>query len=248
MPVIDGASPLGFFRAQCRSFTETIAPRRHREDLVEAVAAQAFENFERNVEIQCAGLPALACGKGCEICCTLRVTATAPEILVLERYIRLTADRMKSVGVDLVERIAEADQATRGLDEPQRVKLKSLCPFIAEGICVIYPVRPLACRAHTSYDLRACIDAAEGRRSEVPVSEPHGFVRSLVQNAMQSALRDAGLAWASYELNYALQIALGDPNCREAWMEGQAVFAPALAIEISLEEMAGTFDQIKGQA
>jgi len=76
----------------------------------------------------------------------------------------------------------------------------------------------------------------------------HLNIRSLVQNALQSALRDAGLAWGNYELNQALQIALCDETCEAAWMAGVDVFAPALITEVSLEEMAETFDVIKAMA
>jgi hypothetical protein len=70
-------------------------------------------------------------------------------------------------------------------------------------------------------------------------------IRSFVQNAMQSALRDAGFAWATYELNQAITIVLAEPDSHAAWMQGADVFAPALATEVSLAEMAQTFDAIK---
>lgn len=65
---------------------------------------------------------------------------------------------------------------------------------------------------------------------------------------MQSALRDTGLAWGSYELNQALQIALCDEACEHAWLAGNDVFAPALITDVSFAEMAETFDTIKAIA
>jgi hypothetical protein len=74
-------------------------------------------------------------------------------------------------------------------------------------------------------------------------------IRSLIQNAMQSALRDAGYAWGVYELNHALSIALDDEGDAEgAWLDGDDVFADALVADISLQEMATTFDRIHGRA
>lgn len=70
------------------------------------------------------------------------------------------------------------------------------------------------------------------------------MVRSIVQNAMQSAHRDGGYPWGSYELYPALQISLRNGSCRASWAAGQDVFAPALAADVSLEEMAKTFDAI----
>jgi hypothetical protein len=113
---------------------------------------------------------------------------------------------------------------------------------------MIYRVRPLACRGHASYDKRACADAARRRPRDVPVSAPHVMVRGIVQNAMQSALRDAGYAWGSFELYPALLIALKNRTCYASWAAGHDVFAPALAADVGPEEMAKTFDAINAQA
>jgi Fe-S-cluster containining protein len=241
----DESGPLAFFKAQHQAFTETLAARRGRENLIDGLLEQAFSSFEGNVAIQSEGLPPLACHKGCATCCTLRVTATAPEILLIARYVRWASAALKRADVDLEQRIADADRLTRGLSEEQRVALRRRCPFIANGVCVIYPVRPLACRGHASYDKRACVEAAAGRAGDIPFSAPHMTVRSLVQHAMQSALRDAGYAFGAYELNQAVSMALADDELQERWTAGDDVFADALATEVSLDEMASTFDAIK---
>jgi Fe-S-cluster containining protein len=186
---------LAFFKAQKHAFADTPQRGLARESVVGALLGQAYESFERNVEIQEEGLQSLACHKGCATCCTLRVSATAPEVLMIGRYIRWSASALREMQIDLTERVSAADARTRGLDELERVKQRLRCPYIHKGICLIYQVRPLACRGHASYDVRACVEAAAGRMAEVPYSLPHMTVRSLVQNAMQAALRDAGLAF-----------------------------------------------------
>ncbi len=92
------------------------------------------------------------------------------------------------------------------------------------------------------------MDALAGRACEVPVSALHATVRSLVQNALQSALRDAGFGWALYELNQSLQIALSDEACETSWLDGADIFAPAMIADVSLAEMAEAFDAIKAAA
>jgi len=140
--------------------------------------------------------------------------------------------------VELTRRIAAVDGV-------QRCEQGVTCPFVDGGLCVVYPVRPLACRGHVSFDAQACIDALAGCACEVPVSALHMTVRSLVQNAMQSALRDFGYAWGVYELNQALNIALSDDACEAAWIAGKDIFAPVLVADVSSDEMAATFDAIK---
>ncbi len=244
MNATDDPGPLAFFKALHGAFATTLAARAGKPDLTEALLGQAFDSFEGNVAIQSEGLPPIACHKGCTPCCALRVTATAPEILIAGRYIRATARALARAEVDLAARVAESARATPGLSAEQRRALKCGCPFIAQNICVIYQVRPLACRGHTSYDKRACAGALQGKALDVPVSAPHAIVRSIVQNAMQSALRDAGYAWGSYEFIHALRIELTDDTCLARWAAGEDVFAPALATDVSHNEMAKTFDAI----
>lgn len=245
-PEEDGA--LAFFKAQHQAFAVTLAQWRGDGDMVPALMSQAYSSFDGNVAVQAEGQLPIACHKGCAACCTLRVIATAPEALMLARYIRAADAALKQAGIDLRQRVAEADSATRGRDERQRVALRRRCPFIAKGICVIYPARPLACRGHASHDKRACGDAAAGRLEGIPLSMPHMMVRSLVQNAMQSALRDAGYVWAAHELIHALSIALADEDCEPAWLSGADVFGPARVTDVSLDEMANTFDRIHSGA
>lgn len=235
---------IDFFEAQADGFSETLASHQDKDDLIEVLLSQAFSSFDGNVEIEAEAYPAVACHKGCATCCTLRVTATAPEILLIARFLRWA--KFPGQELNLTKRLAKANQATCGLDEEQRVKLRQRCPFIERGVCMIYPVRPLACRGHACYDRQACVDAARGRTESIPISEPHRIFRGLIQNALQSTFRDAGYAWGIYELNQALTIAMNDESCQKRWIAGQDVFKPARITDVSEVEMADIYDRIKG--
>lgn len=234
---------LRFFKDCHAAFSGILASRASEEGLPDALLTHAFAQFDAELESQCHGMPEVDCAKGCATCCTMRVTATAPEVLFIARHLRRHADA--DICLRLVRRLLEADGLTRDLDEAERVQLRHRCPFIEKGACVIYAVRPLACRGHASYSRRACSLAAAGRIAEVPHSIPHKTVRSLVQNAMQSALRDTGRAWASYELNHALRIALGTPNDVARYLRGEDLFAAAQVNDVSADEMIAAFDAIK---
>ncbi len=234
---------LEFFLAQTGAFAETLSKERDEEDLMDNLLSLAFSSFEGNVEMDARDYPPVACQKGCATCCTLRVTATAPEILLVVRYIAL-ADASRPE-LNLAKRVAKANQATCGLNEPERVKLRRRCPFIMQGVCTIYPVRPLACRGHACYDAKACIHAAAGKIDEIPISEPHRLFRGLIQNALQSALRDGGYDWHLYELNQALTLALSAPSCHGRWADGETIFEPARIVDVDPAEMGQVFDRIK---
>lgn len=239
------ATPLHFFRNLYETFGQTWDAAAHRPDQqLPAVLSQAWDSFEGNVQLQTEGEPPIDCAKGCAACCTLRVTATAPEVFMIAKFIEGTARRYAQAGVDLCARLLQADERTRGLTEVQRVALRQPCPFIAQGTCTIYPVRPLACRGHASHDRRACAQAAAGRIDTVPFSQPHRWVRSVVQSALQAMWRARGLAHGAYELNHALVIALQARAGWRAWCEGADPLAPA-AVEApaDLAAMGETFDE-----
>jgi Fe-S-cluster containining protein len=243
----DDNGPAAFFRALHNAFAHTISSRREHPDFIKDLTVQAFDSFDGNIAIQTEGLPMLACHGGCADCCTIRVVATAPEIFLIARYVVATKAAYAKIGVDLAQRIAEEAEITGGIDERQRMVLQRHCPFIEGGHCLIYLVRPLACRGHASYDRRACIEAVTGVRSaEAPVSMPHLLVRSLVQNAMMSALRDAGLAWGLFELNKAANLSLLGACVENVWLAGGDPFPTAAINEVDAKEMAATFDAIRG--
>jgi len=244
------AGPEAFFRDLRAAFEGTLegppggAPG---APAVDAVLRQAWDSFDGNVAIQCEGQPPLACKKGCPSCCSLRVSALAPEVFMVAAWLRTIDPVLQSHGIDLAQRLRAADAATCGLDELARVALRQPCAFIVQGACVIHRVRPLACRGHASHDRRACADAAAGRVDAVPFSGPHRSVRLLVQSALQAALRTRGLAWGAYELNHALVLALDDAGAVGRWLAGDDPLAAASLDAEQREAMAGWFDEVRNQ-
>lgn len=241
----ESSGPVAFFKAQHQGFVATLAGHKAQADLIDRIWMQAFTSFERNVEEQTRGLPMLACRKGCGTCCQILVAATAPEVLMVARYVRAMATGFKSVGIDLVDRLTTAADFVEPSGKVRPMALVRECPFLAEGICVIYPVRPMACRGHASFNEDACVSALQGGADEVPVSEPHRTVRALVQNALQSAMRDTGYAWGLYDLVAALKIALAHPEAEAEFAAGGDPFATVALDAVSREEMEHTFDRLK---
>jgi Fe-S-cluster containining protein len=241
----EAEGPVAFFKAQHQGFLDTFSAYRAKPDLLDRVWMQAFTSFERNVADQTHQLPVLACRKGCGTCCQILVAATAPEVLMVARYVRGMAAGFKNVGIDLVGRLYGAADFVEPSGNVRPMALVRECPFLAEGICVIYPVRPLACRGHASFDEEACVSALEGGLDNVPVSEPHRTVRGLVQNALQSAMRDAGFAWGLYDLVAALKIALARPDCEADFANGGDPFATVALDVVSRDEMESAFDRLK---
>jgi Fe-S-cluster containining protein len=237
--------PAAFFNALSKAFGETLDLAGRQPDLIGRLCVQAFDSFEKNVAIQAEGAPAIACQGECAACCTLRVVATAPEVFLMARFIAVNENSFLQRDMDIRARIAQTDAEAGGLSERARMSLRCDCPFIENGLCLAYRVRPLACRGHASFDKEACEKAALGEETvEAAVSTPHLMVRSLVQNAMMSALRNAGLAFRPYELIGALNIALASPEALANWLAGEDPLSSAAIAEFNPGEAGSAFDAI----
>ena len=236
--------PIDFFRQMRSGFSGILASASHdSETTALALAARAVDWFEGNIAIQTEGQPSLACAKGCPTCCALRVCATAPEIFLMAAYIRRVDATPQGAQLQLARRVAEADAVTRGLSEQERLVAGQPCPLLVEGICILHPVRTLACRGHAAYVEEQCRAAAQGQDIEVDVSEPHLTLRSLVQNALQASLRDRGLAWGLCELNQGLALTLAEPERIAAWFAGEDSLAPAIP-DLDMAALGQAFDEL----
>ena len=238
-------SARAFFVGLHAALATTLNANRENPLLIDALLHQVFDTFDGNLTIQCEEEPDLACTRGCAFCCSLRVSATAPEVLLVARYVQALNSRLLERGIDLIDLIRSTDHKTRGMNEAQRVALNNPCPFAMRGVCVIYPVRPLACRGHASFDRKACTQAAAGQCDTVPFSPGHQMTCSLVQNALRSSLRDTGLVWNVYELIHALVIALEDPSAQAQWLSGHDPLAAAAVHEIAADELSALFEQLR---
>jgi Fe-S-cluster containining protein len=238
--------PQAFFVAMRDSFDRIISVGKGDPRLIDALTAQAFESFDRNAGIQSEGQPEPACARGCDTCCCLHVSATAPEIFLAARFLKLTAPAFARHGVDLAEKLGAAHVATDGKSQQERFASCLMCPFIIGGACAIYSVRTLACRGHVSFDAEACKAAANGDQEvEAMLSSAHSAVRALVQNALQASLRDAGLDWGACEFLAGLARAMQDEDCESRWLRGEPVFADLHENAESAQDMATTFDALR---
>ena len=116
-------------------------------------AKHAHEFFERSVKSNNPG-GSIDCAKGCFMCCTLYVSATAPEVFLVAEYLRNeTPERFN----EILERVRAVDRDTRYMDDRARLPTRIRCPLLgSDDACVAYSVRPSACRGFVSSSLEAC--------------------------------------------------------------------------------------------
>ena len=94
------------------------------------------------------------CHKGCAWCCYQEVFAITHEFLFLNEYVNKSlsaADRFT-----VLERAREKVKISMNLTVEEQLKLRSACPFLDSGTCMVYEARPMACRIYLSASEPSC--------------------------------------------------------------------------------------------
>lgn len=188
------------------------------------VLGRAMESFTESVF----PLPEeAACATGCGWCCHLRVVVSIPELLVI--HDELTAQTTPEGMVYFESKMREADRAGDLLDEQFWYESQTPCPFLdGRNACLIYPIRPFACRAHHSTDASVCQKGYEEKRQMmVPCFPLYRASTDMYASVLIRALADRG--FASYQVGFVkgLAMLMADPDLTEAWLGGADVFSPA---------------------
>jgi Fe-S-cluster containining protein len=215
--------------------TEEIIARNRTPDGLVALVDNAIETMEALWEDLKGEAPDYACRKGCSYCCHQSVMVTAPEVVYAAQFLHDNLEEKEVARLrDLVA--ARARQGD-GLDNHERMDQRIPCAFLVDGICSIYPVRPLQCRGGFSEDDEYCRAILENRE-EVQTALAAGNIAGKylllpkmlydsAQIGMAGALGKDGLNSKPLDLNAAMAIALGDRNVAEKWLRGWPVFESA---------------------
>ena len=139
-----------------------------------------------------------ACQKGCDECCSMKVRALQPELILIAEFLEknLSPELFKAQ----IEKLSETvDQLAACQSE--REELKVACSFLDNGACSIYDVRPLTCRAWNSTEHQACIDYLERKDVPIPTSICHFAAYDIIKKGVEEGLEESGIYPALIELN-----------------------------------------------
>jgi Fe-S-cluster containining protein len=116
------------------------------DDLLEAFLQRAKQ--EKN--------PA-ECNRGCNWCCHQAVFAVTFEFLHIQDYVnRSFAPEQRD---KVLRRARSKTLHTHPLSLEEQLQFRAPCPFLESGFCMIYNVRPMACRIYLSSSVAACKSA-----------------------------------------------------------------------------------------
>lgn len=171
-----------------------------------------------------------ACRKGCSYCCRgLRVDVSPPEIIRLALHAKSSLS--PEVLASVAERAKENAKKTHG-KRVLRYPIQLPCALLgAEGECLAYEARPLACRKEHSLDVEVCKTGFEDQTPDVDTALPRSEAPFVLSNmafmSYVKAIEAAGVDGVGYELQEALHIALSNPNAIDEWVKDGSPFRAA---------------------
>lgn len=214
-----------------------------RADIQHVGVFRAFENSQRRHDERIASAPdvaTLACRAGCTWCCHFSVDVRAVEVFGILEFVErtFTADEKKRIYAEI-----RANSAALGtLDEFERMKRNVKCPFLREGRCSIYSVRPQTCR---NYHATSAVGCQQSYEDPENLDIDPEFAPLVYQaggahvDAVTAAMREAGYDTNVYEMNTAIDVALSEPGARERF---EAKLPPFM--RVSGDEVPPEFDDL----
>lgn len=168
----------------------------------------------------------IACRPGCDFCCYNQIELTPPEALLLGDYVeRNFSDHDRQKLRDKIERSVNI-MAGKGKKEIAQIRQELPCPFLEEGQCLVYPVRPLVCRAMHALDARQCEAALKS--TDLMAAEHYAHRRVFTMSVVKGLLdgcREIGCESGSLDLAGALKDFFAQPSPIERWLMGEKVFS-----------------------
>jgi Fe-S-cluster containining protein len=201
----------------------------------------AFNNSLQRHDVQLAtsaDISTLACKQGCSWCCHFSVDVRPVEVFNIVHFItsHFNAERLERLCGELVAN----NEILAALDDEQRMRHNIKCPFLIEGSCSIYPVRPQTCRNYHATDSAGCQQSYEqpDNMDIAPEYAPITFQTGAAQvDAFAKAMQENGFVIDVFELNGAILDALDNPDTSwQRFTEKQSPFHVA-GNDIPLEFM-----------
>jgi len=170
----------------------------------------------------------VACQPGCSFCCSNLVEVTPVEVFLLGQVISRYLPPAKLERVK--ERTLRMAALKVGKSKEELVAARQVqpCPLLEEEKCLIYPWRPLMCRAMHSLDREHCRTsfAAGDLSGEEYYLHRYVFPMS-VSAGLTEGFRALGCQMQVLELTRALGQVLMEPWLVEHWLKGEEVFRDA---------------------
>jgi hypothetical protein len=198
-------------------------PERALEIAVSAffLADHLIRRFEAEQELP----QPVACREECDACCHNQVELTPPEALIIAHHIagHFSPAEQEAVRGNLARNLAITQGKSPAAVAGMRAELP--CPLLRDRRCLVYPVRPLVCRAMHSLDRERCVAelSAGSLAASTYYAHRHEIAVS-VSAGLREGCRAAGLQSGALNLAQALDDFFSQETPVERWINGEEVF------------------------
>jgi Fe-S-cluster containining protein len=161
----------------------------------------------------------IACEKGCKWCCYQPVYMTTQEAILIYEFIQQS---FSSSQINHILSNARSKlKKTKGLKEEQKQKVKHACPFLHEGSCSIYPVRPMACRIYLSSDKDSCKKKYDAPGDKTIIPALFDFILKAgryMNEGFVGYLKGKGRKMEEFTIEEFMIKLFDDPNFAQNWL------------------------------
>ena len=165
---------------------------------------------------------AAECKKGCSWCCHQAVFAVTHEFFYINKFVQqnLSADSQSAI----LEKAREKVMFTLNKPLDEQLKLMAPCPFLQSGSCVVYAVRPMACRIYLSSSVKACEIEYKDPANKKYIPDLFEFpllAGRMLNEGFVAYLKQIGIKTSelSLEKGYSSMLTMG--QTMEAWIGGE---------------------------
>jgi len=170
----------------------------------------------------------VACQPGCTYCCHNQVEVTPAEVFAVAQVVSLYFPPPKQ------ERLKEKTLRTAALKigkskaELAAMRRTQPCPLLEEDRCLVYPWRPLMCRAMHSLDREHCRTSFAAGDLALDEYYLHRYIFPMsVSAGLTEGFRAIGCQTPVLELSQILGQVLLEPRLPERWLAGEKMPAGA---------------------
>ncbi len=181
-----------------------------------------LDSFCRRCERE--SLP-VECRKGCSWCCHQAVLASNHEILVIQQYLQDEVPEPLREGMR--DRTYKKHEATRNMAAMEFLHYLHPCPFLEDGSCLVYPVRPMACRCYLSSSVKTCREQYDDPSDRTKIAALYDFPLKAgrgMNEGIRSALMEAGLVPSEWLLETFMAGVFSDGKILDSWLAGNTPF------------------------
>lgn len=162
------------------------------------------------------------CRRGCDFCCHRIVVAGVFEAVAIAEHVRVgfTQDQKDALKIRAEKYAADSLPFRDG----RALMARPTCPFLIDGECSIYSVRPVACRGWNSYSAHACQARLRQPSPLIPQGDSRqtGIAQSLLTTCGR-ALAALDLAHHFVDLGLAAGVMAKEADLTDRYLNGEPV-------------------------